>query len=396
MKRLLCFILILVMAFGSTAPVYAEAWSSQQAATVTATVNSIAGFLANFSTHFTDWVGVGANTSGMTSTWNQFYTRWLVFQTDFNNMVSWLVPSGPNSSNTATMLDSIIVLTNYAMNHLPDISVIAGYVSSWMTSNNNHLSALETALTRLPAKTSYTIAELQKNAQQYLNWNTPGNANTGLLNLLNINTNGNLTNRQFYWQAGSPLGNIALYLENINQNFARGWSISDNKFFPHYNDQLSTWDSQGDTLEQVLFTPESAIQGLYRYLAFVQRDVARMTFIIADPHEQAGMENANESGVADMYADVYDSDNGGVTLSDMSDTFNTQKVAKQTFNTGVQFSTNGLFSFTDDGNWGFWSNAVKNDMDNVPMTRKSDSFDSTAYDNQLEVLYSIWGIKDGK
>lgn len=370
MKRLLCIMLILVMAFGATAPVYADAWTNTQADVVTRGTTGILSMLTQLRTDIVQWMTLtGAGGQGLGATFQDEYIL-------LSHIADWLVPTGARGANDPTLLDSVVVLTNYAMNHLPDISVIAGYIGNWMTSNNNYLNSINQHVSLLD--------------QQNFPFNS---SNVGVYS---IGADGTITLNRYNFSSASWYKFVILYLAYIHERVAETYKYTYNYLAKDYNSTLSVWDSQGDTLGQELFVPTSVTNGLYKYLAFLQRDVARMTFIIADPHEQAGMENANDSGVADMYADVYDSDNGGVTLSDMSDTFNTQKVAKQTFNTGVSFSTNGLFSFTDDGNWGFWSTAVKNDMDNVPMTRKSVSYDSTAYDEQLEELSSIWGIKDGK
>lgn len=207
------------------------------------------------------------------------------------------------------------------------------------------------------------------------------------------------TNLTAYLWGGSPIGNLSLILWYLNSNIIDEYKYRWAADLTGYNATLGIWDSQQDSLTQETWIPQSAINGLYKYLAYLQRDVARMTFVLSSPEEQAAMENANESGVSAMYGDLYDDSNGGVTLSDMSDTFNTGKVAKQTFNSGVSFSTNGLFSFTDDEGWGFWSQAVMNDMDNVPQTRdtrmlkssiQEPEYDMSAYEDRLNELLKIY------
>lgn len=388
-KRLLCTILILVMAFGATAPVYAEAWTSTQATNVTNDVNDIELHTQNIYQYLRDFL-LSYN-SGQTSDWTFGDLYW-----EIKRIGSWVAPVGSNDGSYETLWSTLLNIAIDTRSYLPHIPTIASYVSNWMTTNSNYLNDLDMSITNyFRDASSVNIANRKLNTHTAL---VNSALQYSLYSWVSPTSNSGYSTTNFNWKDGSPFGNIALILQKLNNNYVIGTYNSYLDLFSGANTStvLSVWDSQLDSLTQETWSPTSGFNGLYKYLAYLQRDVARMTFIIADPHEQAAMENANESGVADMYADVYDSDNGGVTLSDMSDTFNTQKVAKQTFDTGVSFSTNGLFSFTDDGNWGFWSTAVKNDMDNVPMTRKSESYDSTAYDTQLEELYSIWGIKDGK
>lgn len=385
-KRLLCTILILVMAFGATAPVYAEAWSNYMADSVYNDVNDIELHTENIYQYLRDFLL--SYSSGQTSNWTFGDLYWEV-----KRIGSWIAPVGTNNGDYETLWSTLLNIAIDTRSYLPSIPTIASYVSNWMTSNLNYLNDLDISMTNY-----FRDAQSVNVANRKLNTHT-NLVNSALTYPLRILTTGfSYTEDRYSWLNGSPIGNVAFMLDTLNNNFVLAEQMRHDYMFDNATSttRLSVWDSQQDTITQEYWYPESGMNGLYKYLAYLQRDVARMTYIIADPHEQVAMENANESGVADMYADVYDADNGGVTLSDMSDTFNTQKVAKQTFDTGVSFSTNGLFSFTDDGNWGFWSTSVKDDMDNVPLTRKSVSYDSSAYNTQLEVLNSIWGIKDGK
>lgn len=390
-KRLFCFILILVMAFGATAPIYAEAWTSQEAQTVTSSVTGILSMLTQFRTDFVQFMTLtGSGGHGLGATFQDFMLI-------MSHIDDWIFPRGARGSGIGTLYELLLNEATIVSGYLPYLSHIpniASYVNNWMNTNNGYLYNIRDGLSNTiglglpfsPAMESHT---------QLFNWDENGNLISTWIDLTYLWGNGQIqTTHGLNWGNGTPLGNIAYILKLINMNQGAEYTYRWAADLTHYNDQLSTWDSQQGSLTQVLFTPDSAIQGLYRYLAFTQRDVARLAFILADPEEQAGMENANASGVSGMYADIYDDQNGGVTLSDLTDTFSTGSQAKQTFNTGISFSPSGLFSFTDDGNWGFWSNAVKNDMDNVPQTRTV--YDTSAYDEQLESLYKIWGLDDDK
>lgn len=389
-KRLLSYILILVMVFGATAPCYAEAWTSQQAYTVTQGVTSILGQLMNFSNEFAYWATL--NSSGNN---NSVTYRFQDLMLSILHIEDWLIPSGARPSNFLTMWDYVYGIAEFSMQIVSNSSNIYSSIVSWASSNNEYLLRLRNSLSNMYGLTN--TFDVYQNAHSQIPFNP--NAN-GWYSLINYDNNGSShLNGNYFWGNGSPIGNIALMLwvlqDNLSKQYQYEWAAN----LTGYNATLGIWDSQQDSLTQETWVPQSAINGLYKYLAYLQRDVARMTFVLSSPEEQAAMENANESGVSALYGELYDDSNGGVTLSDMSDTFNTGKVAKQTFNSGVSFSTNGLFSFTDDEGWGFWSQAVMNDMDNVPQTRdtrmlkssvQEPEYDMSAYEDRLNELLKIY------
>lgn len=397
-KRLLSYILILVMVFGATAPCYAEAWTAQQANQVTNDVLSIKTMFTNFFTTY------NVNGGNVRFTFNDLAS-------DVHQILHFVSPSF--SSDTGLTLWDYLFLIGSEVNSLwsqwtsnfAQLNSLPSIVTN--TSNTvNRLNDLKLALTnnnpRLNTSSYWTEwSQLRQEGHEQL-FNGTNFASKKLAQYY-LSTIGNGTvntaGRNIEWFSGTPIANLAVISKQILDNNASIYAYRWAADLTGYNATLGIWDSQQDSLTQETWVPQSAINGLYKYLAYLQRDVARLTFVLSSPEEQAAMENANESGVSAMYGDLYDDSNGGVTLSDMSDTFNTGKVAKQTFNSGVSFSTNGLFSFTDDEGWGFWSQAVMNDMDNVPQTRdtrmlKSNNqepeYDMSAYEDRLSELLKIY------
>lgn len=394
-KRLLSYILILVMVFGSTAPCYAEAWTAQEAMQVTNDVLSIKTMFTNFFTTY------NVNGGNVRFTFNDLAS-------DVHQILHFVSPSF-SSDTGLTLWDYLFLIgsevnslwsqwtSNFAqLNTLPSIS------SNLVSGNLDYLRYIRmgAGYTNVNDNDTNGIITLQHTMHMDLNTDTSdGGRQWGVYPIYDIGANGVMSIRKVQWPRGTGIGNLALILQQINSNQAEQYVNRWSADLAGYNATLGIWDSQQDSLTQETWVPQSAINGLYKYLAYLQRDVARMTFVLSSPEEQAAMENANESGVSAMYGDLYDDSNGGVTLSDMSDTFNTGKVAKQTFNSGVSFSTNGLFSFTDDEGWGFWSQAVMNDMDNVPQTRdnrmlkssiQEPEYDMSAYEDRLGELLKIY------
>lgn len=384
-KRLLSYILILVMVFGATAPCYAEAW----------TTNDVYYLRQDVSNMYNEILAIG----------RAFYGSLGTMYNSVSEMMSWLSPQGNfGTGGTISGLTLYEILDYIAWNidtdwnsEFAQLNTLPS-VASYLSDINN---VLINKFYNVSANTGISNSDAMKFAHRLFLHKSTNNNNlwSGMYGIDYVQNNGVNGLDNIFWQYGSPLGNIALLLQYLNQSVTRSYQYRWSADLNGYNATLGIWDSQQDSLTQETWVPQSAINGLYKYLAYLQRDVARMTFVLSSPEEQAAMENANESGVSAMYGDLYDDSNGGVTLSDMSDTFNTGKVAKQTFNSGVSFSTNGLFSFTDDEGWGFWSQAVMNDMDNVPQTRdtsmlkssiKEPEYDMSAYEDRLGELLKIY------
>lgn len=266
MKRIISITIALCLVFCSVLPVYAEAWTSQQASSVTQAVTGILTSIVNNGIGFTEWATLlgNGNAPAYYHSFQDLYNR-------IDWALSWIVPTDLHTSSDPTIMDTLVVLTTYAMDHLPAISSIAGYVSSWMSSNNGYLSNLVLSLSH---QYIYSQSDLILRAHSQLGDASDPNYLDGLYYIKLPGSNGTITTTPILWGNGTPLGNVALLVKSLIDNNAQIYSYRWNADLKHYNDNLTTWDSQGSTLTQVAFTPESAIQGLYRYLAFTQRDVA--------------------------------------------------------------------------------------------------------------------------
>lgn len=316
------------------------------------------------------------------------------------HLEDWFVPSGSRPNNYATLMDSLIVLSTYVMDNLPYIPTISTFINSWMNTNNNHLFNLEYALTN-----KFNNLTNGLDASSY-----KANAHRNMLNLdVNssrytfplVNSDGTLSTGSAYWTYGTPLGNLFLMLQAIEYNIANAYSnrwVADLK---HYNDQLTTWDSQGNTLTQVAFSPESAIQGLYRYLAFTQRDVARLTYVFASDQEITAREKAQNNQTAVLNNFIDPNGSGSVSVSDLNQMRNTSSDAKNNLDGGVGVSLiwNSFNSNIYTGNDGWFTVTTANNLGYYPQTRelsKSLNDDNLDYatpmlDAYYNEIYKLFG-----
>lgn len=385
-KRLLCTILIMVIMFGATVPSYAEAWGTGD---VTYVRNSLATIVAQ----------ILEINSKMGAIDGSGRTVWDNILLSINQLAGWLVPVGARPSSAATMLDSIVVLTNYAMNHLPDISVISGYVGSWMNTNNSYLNALRESLTNNWNSYSYNTTQdrWSKMAHYLLYPQDSTSAQYGWYQITMIGSDGNTYEQGVPWNGGTPIGNVALLVKWSNENNIRMHQDFMNKALTDYTGQLGIWDSQGETLTQDGWSPTSAINGLYKYLAYTQRDVARLTYVLASDEEIETREKArqNQEAVLDNFVDPEGS--GSVSASNFSDIASASDSFKDNMNTGV--SASGIFDvFNGDHISEWFSTETANELNNVRIGRRSlkasspqPTYETPLLDAKMTELLGIFG-----
>lgn len=537
-RRLLSLVLIMVIIIGATAPCFAapqevfnNAWSQR--------FTSIVNYLAGFDVFWTNWTTLDHNGNAVSTA----YT-FAELANDVRELCYWLTPNDASS-----VINTGLGLWDYVWYLANQVGTLWGGWDSYFSNltilptTNGYVNELKKVFSNynygVSFSVGYTPEEFRKYAHNALtNDNLLASGNwTGRFPVSSINGAGTKTVTQQIWQYGSPLGNLIVLVQKLNNSLMDEYVYRWEADLKHYSDNLTTWAA--DTLTQVNFTPESMTQGLYRYLAYIQYDtahtynhmltgfnnaigltnretgasssvtpvslagglysfldaieddisisyyrgirgydttltltnratgssvnyvpysaidgtykyldaieddiaysyfhgltgynnpisylngnnmddthyitgvsatdailkwlqmieyqIAPLHYVLADETQVETKANAIASGVEDIEPDLYDPNSGGVTFGDLSSTFSAGTNAKSNFNTGVSFNANTLFSFTDDGNWGFWSTNVKNDMDNVPMTRTV--YDTEAYDNQFEELSSIWGLNNGK
>lgn len=391
-QRWITYILIMAIMVCSTAPVFAEAWTSYEAQQVTSDVLAIKTYLTNFFTTY------NVNGGNVRFTFNDLAS-------DVHQILHFVSPSF--SSDTGLTLWDYLFLIGSEVNSL---------WSQW-TSNFAQLNTLPTITTNTnqindknyriyQALTNYgfidsanqnsTLARLNSHMALLSNYD-------GTYNLFRSNTNGTYTTITRNWMQGSPIGNLALLLQELDYSSAQQYLGRWNADLTGYNAQLSVWDSQGNTLQQTLFTPQSAINGLYNYLAYTQRDVARLTYVLASDEEIAAREKArdNQNAVLDNFID--DTGDGAISTNDFGSVADASKDIKDNLNTGV--SASGIFDvFTGNHTSAWFSQTTANELDRTQANRSllkanglgASDYDTPLLDEKMNELLSIFGGDDNK
>lgn len=407
MKKTFAIIISLCLVFGSIAPVFAatevvnSSWNSYFAS-MRNDLNIINSTLDDIFTAFAGQTGIMYNT--------------------ISEMMSWLTPIGSfnaNKSITGVTLYEIVDYIAWTLSGVGptvydtyqgmanNLAGIAGNLLTFITQNHNDLEVVKKGVGHYygPFATGqgYSLwVDIYNSAHRQLLFanseltNVPTKMD-GTYYLPYIYNDGRYVDNgtSQNWNMGTPIGNIALILKRGMQNDGLAFNYRWNADLKHYNDQLTTWDSQGNTLTQVPFTPESAIQGLYRYLAFAQRDIARLTYVFASDQEITAREKAqaNQTSVLNNFVDPNGS--GSIGSNDISGMATMSSGFKSFFNTGV--GSNQIFSQLTNQNTSsdWYSEDTYNKLMGIGNNRSAKSsgsdYPTPLLDQRMSELTSLFG-----
>lgn len=195
------------------------------------------------------------------------------------------------------------------------------------------------------------------------------------------------TERDKYTTDTSKIDFILRLLQALNFNQAKEYS----QLYTDVDAQLSIWDSQGNTLSQTYWTPTSGFNGLYKYLAYTQRDVARLTHVYASDEEIAARDAARQNQTTVVNNFVDNNGVGSVSASDLGDMASVSGSLKSNFDTGA--SVSGVFAFFSNGSSTNWFSQATKDALDTNQTR-SNSSDTPLLDAYYEEIYDLLGIGD--
>lgn len=375
MKRIICLIISLCLILGSFSFVFAEAWTTTDVYYVRTNVADLLNATQNIYrvVNYALTYMVSDINSPNSSILNMYGMLQLIatemadYVTGWQPMVTSIFQTESNTSSIINTTSSIVSNTNLS---------------------NNKLEDLRQALTNYAYETGFTGLAPNNNAHaNFVNSNW-------MYSVAKVNGSGIVGNSSYNWVQGTPLGNIAYILESFNRNFVNAYNYEWLASLTHYNDNLTTWDSQGNTLTQVAFTPESAIQGLYRYLAFTQRDVARLAYAYASDEELEAREQAkaNQEQIFDDFIDP--SGDGSVSTTDIGDMAGISSGIKDNLDTGV--SAGGIFDvFTGNHSDEWFSQTTYNELMGIRSTRDIKSsgtdYSTPLLDQQMNDLLSLFG-----
>lgn len=347
-------------------------------------------------------VAINSKLPAVTSTGTVFEN----IDTRLGHIESWLVPE--NSAGTNPSLYQLILeLGIAAQSYLPYIPTISNYVGNWMTQNNTNQDDLKKALTNY----YYSYGAGQISASEIARNGHAGllsyDSSTGKYKLTYsapiIGYNGNQTSVVTSWAYGSPLGNVAWMLKNYMQSFVNESGYINRVGLTHYGDTLTTWESQFNStlgqniLTQVEFTPESAIQGLYRYLAYIQKDTAKLQHVLASD-DDISLRQTTLEDVHALTTNIYgnNSDNSPSTQN-WFDIGDVGTGIKENMNTGA--SATGIFNlFTGNHTSAWFSQETANELNNTGSGSRSlkasapqPVYETPLLDKQVNEIMSIFG-----
>lgn len=416
MKKLICLITSLCIVFSSVFPVYAATINDYQdnfttPASVTYDQYHIKeDQLGNYQETRADAVSDAITHNLLNDLIRIFTGSGGTMYNSVSEFMSWLVPVGSfNTSHSITEVTLYEIVDYIAWtlsgtgptvyDTLQSIASMLAYMPSLdskMSTNNNNLNSLMVALTNYYSRTQSGLTNAFSYANSHYNlfstsvFGQRGDVTTSRYYLPSVDLGGGLVEADGgqYWTNGTPLGNIAYILMRTMLQNSKIYSYRWDADLTHYNDNLTTWDSQGSTLTQVPFTPDSAIQGLYRYLAFTQRDVARLTYVFANDEELAARElaQANQDQVLDDFIDPNGagsaSPNDFSAISDLSSGYQD--------NFGSNASVTGIFNIFNSNNMGWFSQETRNQLDTTSPSRSGS--ETPLLDQQILDIYKAIGV----
>lgn len=384
MKKVLSFTIALCLVFASVLPVYAEAWTSEQAYQTNQGVVSLVSLVTNIYSLLQTNFGASGDIALMGE--------------NIAKLVSWLAPDGYKPSDYHSLWEICLDMGTALYQYLPYIPNIANYVSSWMGQNNNYLNSLREGLTNNWSSYSYNTTQdrWSKMAHYLLYPKDSTSAQFGWYEMTMIGSDGVAYQQGIPWNGGTPLGNIALINKWSNENAIRMHQDFRNIAFTDYTGQLGIWDSQGDTLTQEGWSPTSAINGLYKYLAYTQRDVARLTYVLASDEEIETREKAKATQTAVM-DDFVDPDGvGAASVDDFGSISDASSGVQSNFNTGV--SAGGVWNVFER-NYEWFSQETANNLSYQPQRSKKSlkaapdqEYETPYLDSYYDELHDIIGF----
>lgn len=204
----------------------------------------------------------------------------------------------------------------------------------------------------------------------------------------------NIVYDEYYWGSGSSkLDFIAYMIQRQLRN-----DVTFNQMtFADVDSTLSTWDSQQDVLTQNTFVPTSLGNGLYKYLAYLQRDVARLTYVMASQEELDMREATLDEQQA--VVDGFTGDGAGaISDTNISDMADFSSGAQSNFDTGADPSGIwNVFSAEEGQEW--FTQATANELDTSTASTRSllrstpdQGYDTPLLDAYYEEIFSFLGV----
>lgn len=396
MKRMFCLILILSLVLGSFSFSFAannavtffyDGYNINTSVTAFDAVTNIVSGLVNLRQDFDTFVSLTGDGNNPTN-----FGRFQDLYSDIHTIAAeFQYGSGLNPDNNS-MVSIIYAMANRLVEGVNlleyDIDPVLNNINSVLIPNTNSIltftrTDIKDGLTRRPGY--FTLNP--SNNKYYLSvpYLDPDNGNWGY----------DVVTDDYYWSnTDSKLNLVAYILRNQlrNQNVMAQFLVAD------VDSTLSTWDSQQDVLTQSTFVPTSLGNGLYKYLAYLQRDVARLTYVMASQEELDMREATLDEQQA--VVDGFTGDGAGaISDTNISDMADFSSGFQDNFDTGADPSGIwNLFSAQEGQRW--FTQATADELDTTGNNRSmmraaapDPEYETPLLDAYYEEMFSILGIE---
>lgn len=396
MKKIITLTICLALICSSIAPVFAaetityfmDGNSSTRISAYTAMTNirdscaALMAYVMSFNNDFNNWIELDASGNTLLTYYSWGEVSKFIYDIKLDTVSSLQNPTGHSAKGLLEMIwayvGSIDSTANYISQDVNSILSEAGLIDYYTQANNTKLINVDQDLEKYfgwkPWLTSYN--EGRDWYQDYY-----------LVDSDNGNWGDISTERDKYTTDTSKIDFILRLLQALNFNQAKEY----NQLYTDVDSQLSIWDSQGNTLSQSYWTPTSGFNGLYKYLAYTQRDVARLTHVYASDEEIAARDSARQNQTTVVNNFVDGNGVGSVSASDLGDMASVSGSLQSNFDTGA--SVSGVFAFFSNGSSTNWFSQATADALDTNQTR-SNSSNTPLLDAYYEEIYDLLGIGD--
>lgn len=326
---------------------------------------------------------------------NSIITNTNTIANHLNTIKGYLVDSGHGVAYWVQAIDTWMSPIYNSINAIPvDLSTIIGALGYFDSNNTFHpyLIQLENIS---KANTAYRIAQSGfsvTNAREQAHQQLFNSVSSFSYNVDQIAANGGFAGNTFYWGLGTPLGNVALLLQYINSNIAKSYQYRWTADLTGYNSQQALV-SFADPYSTFTFTPQSATDGIYKYLNAINTPLARLGYVLASDSRIEAQEFAadNEQAVVDNF--INPDGSGSASTSDIDSIADFSSGYKSTFASDA--SPTGIFNLFTSDNMSWFSQETYNQLDTTSNNRaKSDNtFNTPLLDQQINSIYEQLGVK---
>ena len=388
----LCIILSsTITSFGAIQDIqYFYGTNTTQKVSAYSILNDIKTAINNIYNEFHNWNGTTGSGS-LNMTWKQFAYYFDSFLTAGDGVISYsweqvaeeLCNDGQVNPTNLTIKEILYVVSNFIVETFSsggDMWEMTSDIATFTISNNNLLGQIKdsnyTGLVKTP---SYLT--LINNRYPFgvfdIDYSSPFDSqDENLTYYYGSNRN----------EIDSKLDVANLYLLNNNSMLYNSSKL----LLKDFNSTLSIWDSQGDSLSQSYWTPTSAFNGLYKYLAYTQRDVARLAHVIASDDEITARDLAhdNQESVTDEF--INPNGQGSVSVGNIEDLSDMSGSLKDNFDTGV--SPSGIWAVFNNDKYNWFTSETRNMIE--PQTRGANDYPTPLLDSYYNELFGILGLEN--